>query len=138
MAPENKVHEVPDNPEQLRALLDEMRANTGLVGLRLSFGYGKKDPTQVVLFMTHSLGPETEKQALEAAIPTLLRCHEEMMLRVVALHNEGAEAKLRAIGELLAANGCDCDCDHHTEEHDEDCDRCLACKIDHAMGPVRR
>lgn len=40
-----------------------------------------------------------------------------------------AEAKLKAIGQLLEANGCDCECDHHFEEHDSDCERCLACRI---------
>lgn len=36
---------------------------------------------------------------------------------------------LARIGELLAQNGCDCDCDHHPDEHDEDCVRCLACLV---------
>jgi hypothetical protein len=38
-------------------------------------------------------------------------------------------AKLARIEQLLWNNGCDCECDHHSEEHDEDCERCLACRI---------
>lgn len=40
-----------------------------------------------------------------------------------------AEAKLNRVRELLEENGCDCECDHHPEEHDDDCERCLACRI---------
>lgn len=40
-----------------------------------------------------------------------------------------AEKKLESIGELLSANGCDCECDHSAEEHDDDCERCLGCMI---------
>jgi hypothetical protein len=37
------------------------------------------------------------------------------------------------IGELLARNGCDCDCEHGAEDHDEGCERCLACRIAAAL-----
>lgn len=35
--------------------------------------------------------------------------------------------------EVIKKNGCDCECDHHWEDHDEDCERCLACRIEHAL-----
>lgn len=38
-------------------------------------------------------------------------------------------SKLDAIGKLLSQNGCDCDCDHAPEDHDDDCELCLACRI---------
>jgi hypothetical protein len=38
-------------------------------------------------------------------------------------------AKLEAVGSILGRNGCDCECDHHHEEHDTDCERCLACLV---------
>lgn len=41
----------------------------------------------------------------------------------------GLKDKLDAIGSLLMINGCDCDCGHHSEEHDDDCTLCLACRI---------
>lgn len=43
---------------------------------------------------------------------------------------EEAEAKLKSIAEVLASNGCDCECGHHREEHVAECERCLACRID--------
>lgn len=40
-----------------------------------------------------------------------------------------------AVNRLLSANGCDCECDHPCEEdHEEDCERCLACRIDTALN----
>jgi hypothetical protein len=41
---------------------------------------------------------------------------------------------LKNVGALLAANGCDCDCDHHPSDHADDCERCLACRIEMAMN----
>lgn len=37
------------------------------------------------------------------------------------------------VGELLAENGCDCDCEHSYRDHDDDCERCLACRIEAAL-----
>lgn len=37
--------------------------------------------------------------------------------------------RLDAVNMLLERNGCDCDCDHHPEEHEAECDRCLACEV---------
>lgn len=43
--------------------------------------------------------------------------------------------KFAAVNALLSANGCDCECDHTCEEdHEEDCERCLACRIDAALN----
>ena len=42
-------------------------------------------------------------------------------------------AMLEKIGELLEANGCDCDCGHDHGDHDEGCDVCLPCRISDAM-----
>lgn len=43
---------------------------------------------------------------------------------------EELRCQLDGIGYLLAEHGCDCDCDHHSEEHDEDCVPCLGCRIE--------
>lgn len=45
-----------------------------------------------------------------------------------------ADARLRTVRTLLEDNGCDCPCEHHWEEHDDDCERCLACDISEAVG----
>jgi hypothetical protein len=69
-----------------------------------------------------ALGPSREHGARSAAT-----------LRDAASLIESLRMKLNAVGELLARNGCDCDCDHDTESHDDDCERCLACRISGAM-----
>lgn len=60
-----------------------------------------------------------------------------------SLYNErnamwrAAEDKIDAVRVLLENNGCDCPCEHHSEEHDDDCDRCLACMVSGALFPPR-
>lgn len=46
-------------------------------------------------------------------------------------------ARTSAIGGLLGENGCDCDCEHHPDEHDDECELCLACRIDAVLGVTR-
>lgn len=53
--------------------------------------------------------------------------------RALAARVSLLESKVRAVGELLAENGCDCECDHHPDEHDAKCERCLACRISAAL-----
>ena len=44
------------------------------------------------------------------------------------------QEKIDRICELLSANGCDCECGHHYEDHVDDCYLCLACRIDNVVG----
>jgi hypothetical protein len=44
-----------------------------------------------------------------------------------------AEHKLDDVRAILEQNGCDCECDHHHEEHDDDCELCLACQVGSAV-----
>ena len=44
------------------------------------------------------------------------------------------DERLRAVRKLLEWNGCECECEHHWEDHDDDCDRCLACRLGEAVG----
>lgn len=46
------------------------------------------------------------------------------------------KVKLESIGEILGENGCNCDCDHDPESHDDDCERCLACRVGEALGTL--
>ena len=47
----------------------------------------------------------------------------------------GQTARIAAVNHLLSQNGCDCECDHACEDdHEEDCERCLACRIDDALN----
>lgn len=45
--------------------------------------------------------------------------------------------KLERIEELLERNGCDCECDCSAAEHDDDCERCLACRVAWILGDDR-
>jgi len=44
-----------------------------------------------------------------------------------------ADERLRAVRALLVWSGCDCDCGHDVDFHDDDCDLCLACRIEEAI-----
>lgn len=44
-------------------------------------------------------------------------------------HAGFADARVRAF-RVLAELGCDCPCQHHHEEHDDDCERCVTCRIE--------
>lgn len=44
-----------------------------------------------------------------------------------------SDERLRAIRKLLEEHGCDCQCDHHQDEHGPDCEVCLACRIGEAV-----
>lgn len=53
----------------------------------------------------------------------------------IALPEAPAAAQVRAVRKLLEENGCDCLCDHHTDERGADCEKlCLACRIGEAVG----
>lgn len=49
----------------------------------------------------------------------------------------GQTARIAAVNRLLSQNGCDCDCEcNYTceDDHEKDCERCLACRIDAALN----
>lgn len=46
---------------------------------------------------------------------------------------EESDARLHAVRVLLENNGCECECVHYWEDHDDDCERCLACRIEEAV-----
>jgi hypothetical protein len=43
-----------------------------------------------------------------------------------------------AIIKLLEENGCDCDCGHGSEDHDDDCERCLGCRVSDVVQEYER
>lgn len=63
------------------------------------------------------------------------RAAEKRELEALAERDE-ATAKLGTVAKLLVANGCDCECGYDSEGHDDDCERCLACKISAAIGEL--
>lgn len=50
-------------------------------------------------------------------------------LLLVEMERNQQKEKIIKIGELLAAHGCECECDHHPEEHAADCERCIGCRV---------
>lgn len=73
-----------------------------------------------------------ECRAVAQAVAPLRR--ENEVLRCYQRNSMEADERLRAVRRLLEWNGCECECEHHWEDHDDDCDRCLACRIGEAVG----
>jgi hypothetical protein len=40
---------------------------------------------------------------------------------------------IKRVEAVLSRNGCDCECAHLWDEHDIDCERCLACRVEAAL-----
>lgn len=51
---------------------------------------------------------------------------------------ERAIGALKTAGEAISHNGCECECKHHYEDHDEGCDRCLACRVGDGVDDAMR
>ena len=45
------------------------------------------------------------------------------------------KARHERIGAILVADGCDCACGHDFQDHDDDCIRCLGCRVEAALSP---
>lgn len=77
------------------------------------------------------------------AARALVEQREEAMARVMAGAREErdraererdvAHERIDAALDVLGDAGCSCECGHHHEEHDEDCERCLGCRIERAL-----
>jgi hypothetical protein len=67
-------------------------------------------------------------------VVTLLRAYPALAAELKGTRRMEAEAllALAKVADLLSENGCDCECGHHYEEHDDDCERCLACRVEDA------
>ena len=46
---------------------------------------------------------------------------------------EALRERVAATLEVLAREGCDCDCDHHRSECDDDCVWCFGCRVEEAL-----
>jgi hypothetical protein len=68
-----------------------------------------------------------------------LRYIRFLRTQVAALLAEREEVAgaLKRMCDVIADDGCSCDCDHDSEGHDDDCDRCLGCRIDAARAPLK-
>jgi len=59
--------------------------------------------------------------------------HAPTDLAALVVEVERERARLDRVRADLAACGCDCECGHDAESHDDDCERCFACRIEEAI-----
>jgi hypothetical protein len=83
------------------------------------------------------LGPEASHEAKAIAEVFSAVVTESGALKVEVERLQSAlkrelEQKLR-VAVVLSKNGCDCDCGHFYDDHDNDCERCLGCRVEAAM-----
>jgi hypothetical protein len=69
-------------------------------------------------------------------------CAEAEVKKKLEVDLDKALTALRAIAQIVVDNGCECDCEHHPEDHvaegeeeedEEPCERCWACRIDREL-----
>lgn len=93
---------------------------------------------QALAFEVRSLTGELAARAAQCASELAeLRCSRDLLLEELdewKAENEQLRHRHRDVEALLGTNGCDCECGHHHEEHGEDCERCLACRIAAALA----
>lgn len=85
-------------------------------------------------FHNHDYGLERAR----FSIPADPRRDDDIRLGAFISRAEKALAAIARVTEVLDDNGCDCKCwhrheVHHLEDHNDDCDRCLACRIKRAI-----
>ena len=74
---------------------------------------------------------EAERDALRAEVEKESALRAELTDEVRRLR-----ARVDAVGQVLAENGCDCECECPAMEHDDDCDRCIACRVQDVIDVV--
>lgn len=120
-----------DEIEALRLDRDEWRARASYAesemsaafGLPPTFGPAPGEAVRTVAELRKIADTQTKKAA----------AWEQLFLERNALR-EAAEARLTAVRAMLERNGCDCYCGCDSDGHDDDCERCFACRIGEAVG----
>ena len=102
--------------EKLRALLAEARETL----------LAQHDP-QDNIALTARIDAALAEPPADVAV-TLTPAQRDDVIEVLEAAQRD-DLAIEKIEELLEANGCDCPCDCSFEEHDEECGRCLACRI---------
>jgi septal ring factor EnvC (AmiA/AmiB activator) len=113
---------------RIRLLIADAKAGTA--GEMLNRVIDERNAAQAKLASVEADAAESEKEGEHALrqLDKALTERDALAARVPLL-----EAMVRKVGELLAENGCDCECDHHPDEHDAECERCLGCRISAAL-----
>ena len=63
---------------------------------------------------------------------------ERDALRVELAQEKFMRARMaEAIGDVISAHGCDCDCGCDSTGHFDDCDTCFACQVEEVLEDAR-
>lgn len=107
--------------EELEAVVGLLKKRIAMQERLLRFSVERRKESQAKADVT--LANENAKLRAENA---------KLQEHVAALRD--TKQRLDLVCGLLERNGCDCECDHSSFDHDDDCDRCLACRIGEAVG----
>lgn len=83
--------------------------------------------------MTPPLRMFRDSDDTHVSMVTLCNCNPEWAASRLTLLADA----FMALGGLLEANGCDCDCGHHPDEHDDECEPCFACRVSDVVEGCR-
>ena len=88
---------------------------------------------------------ELEATSLKNGVLHLMAAQARKELEELRTDLQRAERRLDvavaardALRQELIQSGCACTCEHHSEDHDEDCQLCLACRVESALGEMKR
>ena len=75
------------------------------------------------------------KERARFSIPADPRRDDDIRLGAFISRAEVAFRRIEAALDVLGDAGCSCECDHVAayDDHEEGCERCLACRIEHAL-----
>lgn len=94
------------------------------------------DHDRLVTITDEAFGLQPVADSTDALLSMLERllAERDAALREALAERDRLRDRRLAVFALLEANGCDCECAHYFEDHDDDCERCLACRVEAAMG----
>lgn len=136
----DRAEEAVDELDALRAKLAETTTLHGIAEAR------ERRLERELLAIWATVRPDESTPRTEAGV---LHAVEDVQNKTDALRAEvEKESALRAeltrevqrlrtrvdaVGQVLSENGCDCECGCPAGEHGDDCDRCLACRVQDAV-----
>lgn len=98
-------------------------------------------PPTIMGYAPHLLPPDEPIVVMYTqSAADILNAYPELSAELKGTRKMEAEAllALAKVADLISENGCDCECGHHYEEHDDDCERCLACRVEECFSrPIR-
>lgn len=139
----NRIRANRKERDELRAKLDDAIDALYVAQKVTRTPYPSEAPAAIIVRENVELrvklaAAEGTTDATERYSASLVAARDAVHAQLEAAKEERDEAlaRLRAVGEVLGANGCDCDCDHDSESHEDDCERCLACRISAVLDGI--